>query len=104
MFEIEAARTSIFCFNMEKELLQKVVEEAAARQGCSVVSLSLDEDNVIEVVIDREDAPVELSDCETVHRAVLAAFDRDVEDYALTVSSLGIDAEEADELLKTIND
>ena len=34
-----------------------------------------------------------------VHRAVLAAFDRDIEDYALTVSSVGISAEEADALL-----
>lgn len=89
---------------MEKEALQKVVEQAAGQVGCSVVALTLDDDNVIEVVIDREGSPVELSDCETVHRAVLAAFDRDVEDYALTVSSLGIGADEADELLKTIND
>jgi len=35
---------------------------------------------------------------------VLAAFDRDVEDYALTVGSLGISREEADEILKTIKE
>ena len=34
-----------------------------------------------------------------MHRAVLAAFDRNVEDYALTVGSVGISAEEADALL-----
>ena len=32
-----------------------------------------------------------LEDCESVNDAVLAAFDRDVEDYSLTVSSAGLD-------------
>ena len=88
---------------MEKDALLKVVEKAAAERGCTLVELKFDDDeNVFEVTIDKADAPVELADCEFVHRAVLAAFDRDVEDYALTVSSLGISGAEADELLKTM--
>ena len=39
-----------------------------------------------------------------VHRAVLAAFDRDVEDYALTVGSAGISGAEADALLKEMDE
>ncbi|MBR0111236.1 MAG: hypothetical protein IKR32_03125 [Bacteroidales bacterium] len=89
---------------MEKEALLKVVETAAAECGCTLVELKFDDDeNVFEVTIDRADAPVGLADCEHVHRAVLAAFDRDVEDYALTVTSLGISGAEADEMLKTID-
>ena len=73
--------------------------------GCEIVDLMLnDDDNVFEVVIDRKDGNVDLGDCEYVHRAVLAAFDRNIEDYALTVGSAGIDAAEADEMLKTINE
>lgn len=90
---------------MKQEELQKVLEKAAQERGCQVVELAFDDDdNVFEVTIDKPGEPVDLSDCEYVHRAVLAAFDRNIEDYALTVSSLGIDAEEADEILKTINE
>lgn len=90
---------------MEKAELQKVLEKAALERGCKVVELAFDDDdNVFEVTIDKEAGDVGLSDCEYVHRAVLAAFDRNIEDYALTVGSVGIDAEQADEILKTIKD
>ena len=89
---------------MEEQKLLQVAEAAAKQLGCTVESLTLDDDNNIEVVIDRPGSPVDLSDCEPVHRAVLAAFDRDIEDYALTVSSLGISGAEADEMLNEIND
>ena len=91
--------------DMKQEELRKVVEQAAEQRACSVVDIMFnDDDNVFEVTIDRQDGPVDLEDCEFVHRAVLAAFDRNIEDYALTVGSLGIDAAEADEILKTINE
>ena len=87
---------------MEKNEFYAVVEKAVAERGLSLVGIDFnDDDNVFEVTIDRPGGDVELSDCEFVHRAVLAAFDRDVEDYALTVTSLGIDAAEADEMLKS---
>lgn len=90
---------------MVKEELLKVLETAAVERGCKLVELKFDDDdNVFDVTIDKETEPVSLEDCEYVHRAVLAAFDRNVEDYALTVGSLGLGTEEADEILKTIND
>ena len=82
-----------------------MVLKAAQERGCTVAAVDFnDDDNVFEVTIDKESGPVDLEDCEYVHRAVLAAFDRNIEDYALTVGSLGIDAEEADEILKTIQE
>lgn len=90
---------------MEKTELQKVLDAAAQERGCKVVELMFnDDDNVFEVTIDKENGPVDLGDCEFVHRAVLAAFDRNIEDYALTVGSVGIDSAEADEILKTIKE
>ena len=89
---------------MEREHLMSVLSAAASERGCKVVVLDFnDDDNVFDVTIAREDSsPVDLADCEFVHRAVLAAFDRNVEDYALTVGSVGIDAGEADKMLETI--
>ena len=55
------------------------------------------------LTIDRPEGDVDLADCEHVHRAVLAAFDRDVEDYALTVGSAGISGAEADAMLKEMD-
>lgn len=90
---------------MERDRFQKVVEDAARERGCVLVGIDFnDDDNVFEVIIDKEEGEVDLSDCEFVHRAVLAAFDRDVEDYALTVSSAGITPDEADEMLETIKE
>jgi len=88
---------------MEQKVFKEVLEKAAAECGCVLADLAFDDDdNVFVVTIDKPGADVGLSDCEYVHRAVLAAFDRNVEDYSLTVTSLGIDAAEADEMLKTI--
>ena len=90
---------------MDLVKFREVVRMAVDERGCEIVDLMLnDDDNVFEVVIDRKDGNVDLGDCEYVHRAVLAAFDRNIEDYALTVGSAGIDAAEADEMLKTINE
>lgn len=90
---------------MDREQFYSVVEGAVAQRGCTLVDIAFDDDdNNFEVTIDKPEADVELADCEFVHRAVLKAFDRDIEDYSLTVTSLGIDADEADEMLKTINE
>ncbi len=84
---------------------KEVVENAARERGCIVADMSLnDDDNVFEVIIDKDASDVDLADCEYVHRAVLAAFDRNIEDYALTVSSAGIDAAEADAILNSTNE
>ena len=90
---------------MDRNDFQKVIDLASAERGCTIVEVSFDDDdNVFEVIIDKEGSDVSLEDCEYVHRAVLTAFDRNIEDYSMTVSSRGIDAAEADEMLKTIND
>ena len=102
--EIEGRKVFFFICNMDKVKFQEVVDAAVLERGCKLVDIAFDDDdNVFEITIDKEGADVDLADCEYVHRAVLAAFDRNIEDYSLTVGSVGISAEEADEMLKTIN-
>ena len=103
---IEAERLLFFYADtMQRNEFENVVRNAAAERGCQLVEIDFnDDDNIFDVTIDKAGEPVSLDDCEYVHRAVLAAFDRDVEDYALTVGSVGIDSAEADEILKTINE
>lgn len=90
---------------MDRNKFESVLAQAASERGCEVVELAFnDDDNVFEVTIDKKDGLVDLEDCEYVHRAVLSAFDRNVEDYSLTVGSLGLSPEEADKILEIINE
>lgn len=90
---------------MDRKEFEAVLEEAAKQRDCEVVDLKFDDDdNVFEVTLDKRDGFVDLADCEFVHRAILAAFDRNVEDYSLTVGSAGIDSKTADGILKTIKE
>ena len=90
---------------MEKAKFESVLAAAAADRSCTVADLKFDDDeNVFEVTLTKQAGTVDLQDCEYVHRAILKAFDRNIEDYALTVSSQGMDPAEADEILKTINE
>ena len=82
-----------------------MIAKAAMEKGCKVVEVVFDDDeNVFEVTIDKEQGSVDIEDCEYVHRAVLDAFDRNIEDYSLTVSSVGLSPEEADKLLETVKE
>ena len=76
---------------MTAKEITPVAEAAANRQGCYVVDITVSRDNDITVVLDKETGTVGMEDCIAVNDAVLAAFDRDVEDYALTVTSAGLD-------------
>lgn len=90
---------------MNRTEFESVLGKAVADRDCELVELLFnDDDNVFEITIDRKSSPVELADCEYVHRAILAAFDRNIEDYSLTVSSAGLSPEEADEILKSIKE
>lgn len=85
---------------MDRTAFESVLKEAVSQRGCVLADLDWDDDdNIFVVTIDKEGSDVELSDCEFVHRALLAAFNRDIEDYSLTVTSAGISADEADEIL-----
>ena len=104
MNEIGAGRFLFFCGSkMDSVKLKQVLDAAAQERGCSIFELKYDEDeNIVEVTVEKPGADVSLGDCEYIHRAVLAEFDRNIEDYSMTVSSRGISGAEADELLKSL--
>lgn len=71
-----------------KEVL-KVVESHLEGSDMFVVECSIAPDNTISLVVD-SDTSVSIDACAMLNRAVGEAFDRDVEDYSLTVASAGI--------------
>ena len=74
---------------IDKTELEKVINEALDGTKMYLVTLKVSKDNIIEVALD-SDEDITIDDCVAVNDAVLAAFDRDEEDYELTVGSYGI--------------
>lgn len=74
---------------------KKIVETASRKiEGTDmfVVECNATAGNEIELVID-SDSAVSIDDCVALSRAVEAEFDRDEEDFSLTVMSAGIGSE-----------
>ena len=91
MNEIEDDVPYLFYLNMDKEQVNKIAAELAQQRGCFLVEVSISKDNDVEIVIEKEDGNVDWDDCAAIDRLFHDSFDQDVEDYALTVSSAGLD-------------
>ena len=76
---------------MEKNLIIETIGPAVKDRGCFIVDVTVSKDNDIVLTIEKETGDVDLDDCVALNDAFLAAFDKDVEDYSLTVSSAGLD-------------
>ena len=71
-----------------KELLA-VVEKSLEGTDMFVVDCTITPDNTIDLILD-SDTSVSIDTCVMLNRAIGDTFDRDVEDYSLTVASAGI--------------
>ncbi len=72
------------------DIVDAIGGEIVAR-GCFIVDISVSKDNDIVLTIESEKGKIELDDCVSMSRFFETKFDREVEDYSLTVSSAGLD-------------
>ena len=72
------------------EILDAIGSEIVAR-GCFLVDVTVSKDNDIVLTIESENGKIELEDCVSLSRFFETKFDREIEDYSLTVSSAGLD-------------
>ena len=72
------------------EIKDAISNEIVAR-GCYLVDVTVSKDNEIEVIIESEEGRIELDDCVAISRYFETRFDREKEDYELTVTSAGLD-------------
>ena len=72
------------------EILDAIGGEIVAR-NCFLVDISVSKDNDIVLTIESENGKIELEDCVSLSRFFESKFDREIEDYSLTVSSAGLD-------------
>lgn len=73
-----------------KEILEKIAP-AVESCGAFLVDVTVSADNDIEVVIESKDGIVTMEDCVAIDKAFHEIWNQDEEDYALTVSSAGLD-------------
>ena len=74
---------------IDKQALRAFIEKELEGTDYFLVDLVMKPGNAIEVEID-SDGPVDIEKCERLTRAIEAEFDRDNEDYELTVGSSGL--------------
>jgi ribosome maturation factor RimP len=72
------------------EIIDAIGSEIVAR-GCYLVEVTVSKENDVEVVIESEEGIVDLEDCVAISRYFETVFDREKEDYSLTVTSAGLD-------------
>ena len=72
------------------EIIDAVSNEIVAR-GCFLVDAAVSKDNDVIITVESEEGVVELEDCVAISRCFEAAFDREKEDYSITVTSAGLD-------------
>ncbi len=72
------------------DIIDAIGGEIVAR-GCFIVDISVSKDNDIVLTIESENGKIELEDCVSLSRFFETKFDRETEDYSLTVSSAGLD-------------
>ena len=74
---------------MEIKELVAVAEKVLEGTDMFVVDCTITPDNTIDLVLD-SDTSVSIDACAMINHAIGENFDRDVEDYSLTVASAGI--------------
>ncbi|MGN1232501.1 MAG: ribosome assembly cofactor RimP [Candidatus Cryptobacteroides sp.] len=76
---------------MDTALIIKEMDPEVAKRGCFITEVSVSADNDIVIAIESEEGIVDMDDCVAISERFQEIFNRDEEDYALTVTSAGLD-------------
>ena len=76
---------------MEIPVIKDAIESEIVARGCFIVEISVSKDNDVTIAIESEEGEVEIEDCASISRCFESHFDREVEDYSITVTSAGLD-------------
>ena len=82
-------------FNKTRDMLSSDIQEkilpAVRERGCFLVDVAVSADNDVTLTIESEEGTVRMDDCVAIDKAFHEIWDQDAEDYALTVTSAGLD-------------
>ena len=74
-----------------KDALAGAIANYLNDKGLFLVDIEISKDNDITVAIESREGDVKIENCVDIDRIIGGIFDRDVEDYSLTVTSAGLD-------------
>ena len=82
----------LFAKNMiTAEALGSTIANYLTTNGLFLVDIEITKDNDITIAIESAKEDVKIDNCIDIDRLIASEFDRDVEDYSLTVTSAGLD-------------
>ena len=73
------------------EALSNTIANYLTENGLFLVDIEISKDNDITIAVESRENDVKIENCIDIDRIVSGVFDRDVEDYSLTVTSAGLD-------------
>lgn len=76
---------------MNASEIQDAIQDAIVARNCFIVGINISKDNDIELTVEAETGSVTLDDCISISHSFEEKFDRESEDYSLTVTSAGLD-------------
>lgn len=81
----------LFLITMDKNTVITAITPDVEALGAYIVEVSVSAGNEIEIVLEKDEGSITWDDCSAVDKAFHEKFSQDEEDYALTVSSAGLD-------------
>ena len=80
-------------FMIDKKLVRKLAEERILELNSNlfIVEMKISPSNAISIELDKDNGGVSIDECVSVSRNVEHNLDREVDDFALSVSSAGLD-------------
>lgn len=76
---------------MDKIKIKETIQDFLRLKGLFLVDIDISKDNDIEVTVESAEGVVSIENCIDITKIIEGVFNRDIEDYALTVSSAGLD-------------
>ena len=76
---------------MDKNTIITAITPAVDALGAFIVDVTVSVGNDIEIILEKDEGLIGWDECEAVDKAFHELFSQDEEDYALTVSSAGLD-------------
>ncbi len=73
------------------EALSGAIAGYLTEKGLFLVDIEISKDNDITIAVESSEGDVKIENCVDIDHIVSGVFDRDVEDYSLTVTSAGLD-------------
>lgn len=74
-----------------REAIGNTIANYLSDNGLFLVDIEITKENDITVAIESRESDVKIDNCIEIDRIIAGVFDRDMEDYSLTVTSAGLD-------------